>query len=104
MPVMHTLGQILREQRESRGLLLRQVAAALEIDTALLSKFERDERVPNKDQVGAFARYYNANINEFLLAWLSDKIAGDLKYEELALEVLKVAEKKVELFRESRNT
>ena len=35
-----TTGQILREKREKKGLLLRQVAAMLDIDTAILSKIE----------------------------------------------------------------
>lgn len=99
---MNTLGQILREYRETKSLLLRQVAAALEMDTALLSKFERDERKPNKEQVLAFAKYYNANADELLLAWLSDKIAGEVKDENLAKEVLKAAEQKVELFKKKR--
>lgn len=94
---MNTLGQILRECREAKSLLLRQVAAALEMDTALLSKFERNERKPNKEQVLAFAKYYNANEDELLLAWLSDKIVEDVLNENLAKEALKVAEKKVEL-------
>jgi HTH-type transcriptional regulator, competence development regulator len=99
---LNTLGQILREQRESKRLLLRQVAAVLEMDTALLSKFERDERKPNKEQVLAFAKYYNVNSDEMLLAWLSDKIAGDVQNEDLAAEALKAAEKKVELFKSKK--
>ena len=95
---MNTLGQILREYREAKSLLLRQ-AASLEMDTALLSKFERDKRKPNKEQVLVFAKYYNANADELLLAWLSDKIAEEVKDENLAQEALKAAEKKVELLK-----
>ncbi|NLB80261.1 MAG: helix-turn-helix transcriptional regulator [Clostridiaceae bacterium] len=102
IPVSNSLGQILRELRETKRLLLRQVAAALEMDTALLSKFERDERKPNKEQVLAFARYYNVNADELVLAWLSDKIAGEVQNEDLAKEALKVAEKKVELFKKQK--
>lgn len=96
---MNTIGQILRDHRETKGLLLRQVAAAMEMDTALLSKFERDERKPNKEQVLAFAKFYNVSADGLLLAWLSDKIAGEVQNEDLAKEVLKAAEKKVELFK-----
>ncbi len=99
---METLGQILREQRESKGLLLRQVAAALEMDTALLSKFERDDRKPNKRQVIAFAKYYHMHTDELLLAWLSDKIAEEVRDEDFANEALKAAEKKVELFKRKK--
>ena len=98
-----SLGHILRELRETKGLLLRQVAAALEMDTALLSKFERDERKPKKEQVLTFAKYYNANTDELLLAWLSDKIAGEILNEDFAKEVLKAAEKKVALLRKKGN-
>lgn len=99
---LNTLGQILREYRESKGLLLRQVAAALEMDTALLSKFERDERKPNKEQVLAFARYYNVNADELLLAWLSDKLAEEVLNEDLAKEALKAAEKKVDILKKKK--
>lgn len=90
-----SLGELLREQREQKGLLLREVAAALEMDTALLSKVERDERKANKEQVLAFAKYYNASSDEFLVAWLSDKLAYELQNEELALKAMQVAEEKI---------
>ena len=99
---MNSLGTILREHREIKGLLLRQVAAALEMDTALLSKFERDERHPNKDQVLAFAKFYNLNADELLLAWLSDKIANEMQNEDLAKQALKAADKKID-FRKKKN-
>jgi HTH-type transcriptional regulator, competence development regulator len=38
------LGQKLRELSEQKGMLLREVAANLEIDTAMISKIERDEK------------------------------------------------------------
>ena len=39
-----TFGQTIRSYRESKGLLLRQLAAALEVDTAFISKIERSEK------------------------------------------------------------
>lgn len=78
------------------------MAAALEMDTALLSKFERDERKPNKEQLLAFAKYYNVNADELLLAWLSDRIAGEVQHEDLAKEALKAAEKKIEFFKRKK--
>lgn len=46
---MNYLGIKLRQLRESQGLLLRQVAAEMDIDTALLSKIERGDRRANKE-------------------------------------------------------
>jgi transcriptional regulator with XRE-family HTH domain len=100
---LNSLGEILREYRETKGLLLRQVAASLELDTALLSKFERNERKPNKDQVLAFAKFYGVNSDELLLAWLSDRIVYEMQDEDLAKKALKAAEKKIELMTKRKN-
>ena len=43
---METIGQILRNKRQALGLLLRQVSAYVDIDQAILSKIERNERKP----------------------------------------------------------
>jgi transcriptional regulator with XRE-family HTH domain len=92
---VQTIGQKLRELREKENLLLRQVAASIEMDTALLSKIERDERKPSKEQVLAFAKYYKMKPDELLVAWLSDKLASEVKDEDFALKAIQVAEEKV---------
>jgi HTH-type transcriptional regulator, competence development regulator len=91
---METFGDIIKNEREKKGLLLRQVASALEIDQAIVSKFERGERKPTKEQVEKFAEYYNLDKNNLVTSWLSDKIANTIFYEENIGEVLKVAEEK----------
>lgn len=55
---MYSFGQKIRSLRESQGLLLRQVAAAIEIDQALLSKIERGERIATKNQVIASSKLF----------------------------------------------
>jgi len=96
---LSTLGEILRQLRDNKQLLLREVAAELKMDTALLSKFERNDRKPNKAQIMAFARFYEVSPNELLVAWLSDKIALDIQNEDFAKQALKEAEKKVDFLK-----
>lgn len=91
---METFGDIIKTERESKSLLLRQVASALEIDQAIISKFERGERKPTKEQVEKFAEFYDLNKNKLITSWLSDLIANTILYEENISEVLKVAEEK----------
>lgn len=91
---METFGDIIKTERESKSLLLRQVASALEIDQAIISKFERGERKPTKEQVEKFAEFYNIDKNKLITSWLSDQIANTILYEENIGEVLKVAEEK----------
>jgi transcriptional regulator with XRE-family HTH domain len=91
---METFGDIIKNKRESKGLILRQVAYALDIDQAIVSKFERGERKPSKEQVEKFAEFYNLDKNKLITSWLSDQIANTILYEENIAEVLKVAEEK----------
>ena len=93
---MKSIGQILREFRKSKGLLLREVGAAISTDPTLLSKIERNDRMPTKEQVYALSEFYQDEKNEVIIAWLSDKLVYEVQNEELGLMAIKVAEKKIE--------
>jgi len=85
----------IRQLREQKGLLLRQIAAALEVDTALVSKIERGERKASKDQIVKLAGLLEINPDELLVLWLSDKIVDMLEEEPLAYKALKNSEKRL---------
>ena len=93
---METIGQIIRNKRESLGLLLRQVAASLDIDPAILSKIERNERKPNKELILKLSEALGVDKEELLAQYISDKIAYDIADENCADRVLKLAEEKVQ--------
>lgn len=96
MNINQTIGEVLRETREKRGLLLRQVSALLDIDTAILSKVERGERKATKEQIIKLAEILDLDREELLIHYLSEKIAYELVDEDVASQTLKVAEEKVE--------
>jgi transcriptional regulator with XRE-family HTH domain len=93
---LKTLGELLRELREQKGLLLRQVAAAIEVDTAMISKFEKGERKPTRDQLKGLSKALGANEAEITILYLSERVVHDLKDESYAKEALKEAEKKID--------
>jgi HTH-type transcriptional regulator, competence development regulator len=82
------LGQKLRVLRESKGLLLREVAAHLEIDTALISKIERGEKRCKRDHIPKLASILNADEKELTILWLAESIFPNLSGEEHALATL----------------
>ena len=92
---MDSFGEIIRKLREEKELPLRTVAAFLDIDLAILSKIERGQRKPKREQVVKLARYFKVKENDLLVAWLSDKVVYELEDEELALKALQLAEEKV---------
>lgn len=96
MNINQTTGEVLRETRERKGLLLRQVSALLDIDTAILSKVERGERKATKEQIIKLAGILDLDREELLIHYLSEKIAYELADEDVASQTLKVAEERVE--------
>ena len=92
---MKTVGQIIRAKRESLGLLLRQVASYLDIDQAILSKIERSERKPTKDNIIKLAEILKLDKEDLLVQFISDRIAYEIAEEDCASKVSKVAEQKV---------
>lgn len=85
----------IRKLRIERNLPLRVVAAALDIDQAILSKIETGKRHASRDNVLKLADYFGLDPNELLVNWLSDKLVFELQDEEVALEAMQVAEEKV---------
>ena len=100
---MKKIAELIRELREQNGLLLRQVASEIEIDQALLSKIERGERMPTKEQVIRLAKFYKADEKDFLIAFLSDKLVYELQDEEMAVKAMQVAEKKINYIIKHKN-
>jgi len=92
---METIGQILRNKRQLLGLLLRQVSAYVDIDQAILSKIERNERKPTKEMLDKLAEILKLDRDELLIQFISDKIANEIADEDCASKVLQVAEKKI---------
>ncbi len=92
---MKNLGEMIRELRESQDTPLRIVSAFLDVDPAILSKIERGQRKPTKEQVIKLADYFKVNQDDLIIAWLSDKIVYEVEDEEQAIKALRVAEEKV---------
>jgi transcriptional regulator with XRE-family HTH domain len=90
-----SFGETVRDLRESKGLLLRQVAAVLEVDTAFLSKMERNEKKASRQQVLKLVKALETEEKDLLTLWLSDKIVETLNEESEAYGALKLTEKRL---------
>ena len=86
------LGNKIKSLRDEQGILQRQVAAYLEIDTPMFSKIERGDRRAKRSQVIQMATYFKVDEKEMLTLWLADKILSDLEGEdELKLTAIETA-------------
>ncbi len=92
---MNQFGERIKQLREEKNLLQRQIAHRLNMDTPMLSKIERGERWTKKEQVLIFAKIFSVNENELLSLWLADQVYEIVKDEDVALKAIQVAEEEV---------
>ena len=85
------IGTFFRQKREEKGLLVRQVAAVIEVDQAIISRIENNDRLPTKDQLLKLAGLYDLNQKEILSTWLAEKMVKDYGDEPYVQEALKEA-------------
>ena len=84
--------------REEQGLLQRQLAAFLEIDTPMFSKIERGDRRAKCEQVIKLAKYLQQDEKEMLTVWLADKFIDAVEDEQerdLCNDAFLVAQEKI---------
>lgn len=80
---MKAFGEYIRRIREDRDLPLRKVAAALDIDTSILSKIERNERVATKEMIPILAEILERPEKEIEIEFIQSVIEsnlGNLRY------------------------
>jgi hypothetical protein len=85
----------LKELREKKQLLQRQLASALEIDTPMYSRIERGERKAKREQVILLAKLLGTNEKELLQLWLADKVYDVLAEEDCADGVINMVAKNI---------
>ena len=92
-------GEQIKQLREQNQLLQRQLANALDMDTAMLSKIERGERKAKREHIPLLASLLQINEKELLTIWLADQIVQLVENEEQALQAIKIAENEIKLIK-----
>jgi len=93
-------GNKVRELREEKGLLLREVAALLKVDTATVSKIELGSRSIKKEQIKPLADVLDADIGELRTLWLASKVYEIIEGDDKGIDATMIAIE--ELKREKR--
>ncbi len=91
------LGKRIKELREEKQLLQRQLAASLEIDTPMYSKIERGERRAKREQVVKLANLLGTKEDELLILWLAGQVYDLVKDEKVSIKALKFVEKNIKI-------
>jgi transcriptional regulator with XRE-family HTH domain len=84
------LGQYLRNLRKEKGQTLHQVSKGADIDSPLLSKLERGERLPTAEQIEKLAKHYQVPESDLKVKATAERIireygVNDTTYEAINL-------------------
>lgn len=104
MEIKKSFGETIRDLRIENHLTLREVADYLKIDTSMLGKIEKNNRNPSKQFIKDISTLFSIEEDFLTVAHLSDTVAYSILDEELATEVLKVAEEKINYYNKNKAT
>ena len=72
----------INEHRIQKHMPQRQLAAALNIDTATYCKIEKGDRKAKKVQVPILSELFNVNTEYLLTLWLADQVSAIVSNEQ----------------------
>ena len=93
-----------KELRLDSKLPQRKVAAQLDIDTSILSKFEKDIRQPSDEFIEKIASIFNVSSDTLKFEAVTDKVACKLIQDNIDTKTLRVVEDKVEYLKSKKKS
>ncbi len=99
---MHKFGSLVRSKREENEMLLRHLAAKLDVDTALLSKIERGERIAKRHHVDGIIEILKLDKENAIALWLADQLVALIGDNDQARKALEIAESQIIMVQEEQ--
>lgn len=84
------IGQFFRDLRNEREETLHQVAVGTDIDSPLLSKIERGERLPTTEQLKKLSAYYNVSEEKLRVKHTAEKILKEYGANETTYNAIQL--------------
>lgn len=84
------LGQYLRELRKQREETLHQVSKGTDIDSPMLSKIERGERLPTSEQLKRLATFYKVSEAFLKVKHTAEKILKEYGANEITYDAIQL--------------
>lgn len=86
----NTLGDKLRQLRDEKNLMQREVGAVIEVDGAFISKVENHEKPINRKHLATLSKFFKVQEDELQTLWLADKIRLIIKEEKLGKQAIQI--------------
>lgn len=89
------IGERLRGLRKQKGETLNSVSDLAGVDLTLLSKIERGERLPTREQLSKLSAYYKCNEAELKTLLVAEKIIKDYGISEETQKAINIVEEQI---------
>ena len=99
-----TFGEYIKRLRTENELTLTQLAAKLDLDSANLSKIEKNKREFDEKRLELLANVFNLDLAQLRTEFFSDIIAKKIYENNCDSETLILAEQKVEYLKSKNLT
>jgi len=97
--IHYDLGQFLRVLRNHAGQTLHEVSMGTDIDSPLLSKIERSERLPTLDQIKKFAKYYKVSEEDLKVKLTAERIIREYGITETTYHAVSLVKEQLVLYK-----
>jgi len=89
------LGKYLRELRKEREETLHQVSKETDIDSPMLSKIERGERLPTAEQLKKLAKFYQVSEASLKVKHTAEKILKEYGVNETTYDAIQLVNEQI---------
>lgn len=96
-----SFGEFIRKLRQEREEPLRVIAAAVGIDSTLLSKLEHGDRFPTEIQISKFAKFFKLPEEELKGRVIADKVTSEYGDEEASLHAAHILKERATPYKTS---
>ncbi len=87
---------LLKNAREQKNIKTRELAQLMQIDQALISKFENGTRKPTKEQIVKLAQILEIDQDTLMIAWLKEKILYEIGSDDLTMRAMDLVREEIE--------
>lgn len=98
---MNRFNQIIKAQRLRKGMLVRELAQRIGVDSALVSRYEKGERLPTEAILIKMQEALGITDRQLKKYWLAEKILEQVKPYPEAVEALSIVEETMTAYKKA---
>jgi transcriptional regulator with XRE-family HTH domain len=98
------LGQRLRNLRVDKQMTLHQVSKEADIDSPMLSKIERGERLPTNEQLQRLCKFFKVSESDLKVMQTAEKIIKEYGFNDTTYEAVRLVEEQLMPYLTKRKT